>query len=689
MSPRSESTSTTLIQASGRNRCGCLVRSLGVLDYGMLSCWGHRLAHHLSHGGRLLTAGNGGSAAQAQHLTSELVGRFIADREPFSAIALHAETSALTAIANDFGYDQVFARQVRAHGRPGDVLLLFSSSGRSANLLAAGAAARAAGLTVWGMTGPTPNPLAGVSDEALVVACEEVGHVQETHLIAVHLLCEAIESALALVGREGPAADVAGEPSDDARDAGVDHGPDGRTGGPLVVVGDVLLDRDLTGVVERICPHAPVPVVDQVKSDAAPGGAGLAALLGRQDGRLVVLVTALSDDVHGAMLTRLLSESGIHVIDLGLAGPTPVKTRVCSHGRVLMMLSEAPARPAPVRRALTGQEADVVLGASAVLVSDYGGRLLHEASVRAVLERATTAIPVVWDVHPAGADPVESVRLVTPNVREAEALADPVPGTSLAADVGRAENLLSKWAAASVAVTRGEAGAVLVRGVDALPLVVPSPAVSDGDSCGAGDRFAVTAAALLADGRLVSEAVVGAVEASARYVASRGSSATLSATAPAAPLAGGDDVLRLVEDVRASGGAVVATAGCFDILHAGHVAMLQGARRLGDCLVVCLNDDDSIRRLKGDDRPIVPAPERASLLMALEAVSGVAVFSENRPDRVLREIRPDIYVKGGDYRIEQLAEAELVASWGGRTFLMPYVPRWSTSGIIDTIVQRG
>jgi len=658
------------------------VRSIGDLDNGVLSRWGHRLAHRLSGGGRLLAAGNGGSAAQAQHLTSELVGRFVADREPFSAIALHAETSALTAIGNDYGYGQVFARQVRAHGRPGDVLLLLSSSGRSENVLAAAAAARTAGLAVWAMTGPAPNPLASACDEALAVACHDVGHVQEMHLIAVHLLCEALESALASTRREGSAVQTDGDPT-------MNPGPDGWSSGPLVVVGDVLLDRDLTGVVERISPHAPVPVVDRVESEAGPGGAGLAALLGRQDGRPVVLVTALSDDVHGTALARLLADSGIHVVDLGLAGPTPVKTRVRSQGRVLLMLSEAPARPAAIRRPLTGQEADVVLGASAILVSDYGGRLLHEASVRAVVEKATTRMPVVWDVHPAGAEPVGSVRLVTPNVREAEALADPIPGSSLSADVGRAENLLRKWTAASVVVTRGEAGAVLVDGVDALPLVVPAPTVSDRDSCGAGDRFAITAAALLADGRLVSEAVVGAVEASSRYVASEGSSAALSASSEAVPLTGRDGARRLVADVRSRGGTVVVTAGCFDILHAGHVAMLQGARRLGDCLVVCLNDDDSVRGLKGDDRPIVPAQERAALLMALEAVSSVVVFAEDRPDSVLREIRPEIYVKGGDYRIEQVREAELVAGWGGRTVLMPYVQRWSTSGIIAKIVQCG
>ncbi|MCT7357357.1 SIS domain-containing protein [Streptomyces sp. 15-116A] len=158
--------------------------------------WGEALAPTLTHGGRLLAAGNGGSAAQAQHLTAELVGRYRDDRPAFSAIALHADTSSTTAIANDYGVDAVFARQVRAHGRPGDVLMLLSTSGASANLLSAADAARAAGLRVWAMTGPAPNPLMLGSDESLCVEAPSSATVQELHLVAVHMLCAAFDAAL-------------------------------------------------------------------------------------------------------------------------------------------------------------------------------------------------------------------------------------------------------------------------------------------------------------------------------------------------------------------------------------------------------------------------------------------------------------------------------------------------------------
>ena len=162
----------------------------------VLRTWGERLATTLVGGGRLLAAGNGGSAAEAQHLTAELVGRWCTDRRPLSAIALCAETSSLTAILNDYGPDEVFARQVEAHGRPGDVLVLLSTSGTSSNVLHAAKRGLDVGLQVWAMTGPGPNPLAGLADEALVVDAPSTAAVQEVQLVAIHALCAALDGAL-------------------------------------------------------------------------------------------------------------------------------------------------------------------------------------------------------------------------------------------------------------------------------------------------------------------------------------------------------------------------------------------------------------------------------------------------------------------------------------------------------------
>lgn len=185
---------------AGRRHLAELAGPLGDLqdEAPRLEAWGEHLAEVLLGGGRLLTAGNGGSAAQAAHLTSELVGRYRDDRQPFSAIALCSESSAVTAIGNDYGIDEVFARQVRGHGRPGDVLIALSTSGRSGNVLAAVEAARAAGMTTWALSGRPRNPLATACDDALCVDSPHTATVQEIHLIAVHLLCAAVDQAVQL-----------------------------------------------------------------------------------------------------------------------------------------------------------------------------------------------------------------------------------------------------------------------------------------------------------------------------------------------------------------------------------------------------------------------------------------------------------------------------------------------------------
>ena len=181
---------------SGRRHLEALAKPLADLEgeVDRIESWGRWLAKVLLGGGRLLAVGNGGSAAQAQHLTSELVGRYqLTDRPALSALALHAETSSLTSIANDYGADMAFARQVRAHGRPGDLLVALSTSGRSPNLLKAVESAREGGLVTWGFTGMGPNPLTGLCDESLCVDARATATVQEVHQVVIHLLCAAVE----------------------------------------------------------------------------------------------------------------------------------------------------------------------------------------------------------------------------------------------------------------------------------------------------------------------------------------------------------------------------------------------------------------------------------------------------------------------------------------------------------------
>jgi D-beta-D-heptose 7-phosphate kinase/D-beta-D-heptose 1-phosphate adenosyltransferase len=280
---------------------------------------------------------------------------------------------------------------------------------------------------------------------------------------------------------------------------------------------------------------------------------------------------------------------------------------------------------------------------------------------------------------------VPSARLVTPNgaeaARVAAAVGVPADGDSLAAVGARAEALIRQWGVGAVAVTLGARGALLSYG-EGAPMVVPAVAVTGGDPCGAGDSFAAAVTVALAGGAVTGEAVTAAVAAAGAFVARGGATAwdAPPATAPAAPDA---DVPALLARVRAAGGTVVATGGCFDLLHAGHVATLRAARGLGDCLVVCINSDDSVRRLKGPSRPLVTAADRARVLEALEFVDAVVVFEEDTPSAVLAQLRPDVWAKGGDYAGADLPEAAVLQSWGGQAVVLPYLDGHSTSALVE------
>jgi rfaE bifunctional protein nucleotidyltransferase chain/domain/rfaE bifunctional protein kinase chain/domain len=441
----------------------------------------------------------------------------------------------------------------------------------------------------------------------------------------------------------------------------------------LIVVGDALLDRDLDGRAERLAPDAPVPVVDAIDEHPRPGGAGLAAMLAAAGGDEVTLVCALGDDDAGRRLRGLLERAHVQVCDLRLRGVTPEKVRVRAAGRVIVRLDAGGGEGCGP---LTVAAERALAEAGAVLVSDYGRGVAAESSVRAALTALDA--PVVWDPHPRGPDPIAGVTLATPNAAEAAARADGLAtGGSLAAHEAAARALRARWGAVNVCVTRGAKGALMVGG-DGPALAVPAPHVAVGDPCGAGDAFAAAAAARLAAGALPSEAVRAAVSAASDFVAAGGAAA---ATAPRAAHPAG--AAAVAEHVRALGGTVVATGGCFDLLHAGHVRMLEAARALGDCLVVCLNSDASVRHLKGPDRPLVGQDDRVAVLEALASVDAVAVFDEDDPSAILEALRPDVWVKGGDYAVADLPEADTLAQWGGRAVIVPYVAGRSTSRLIE------
>jgi D-beta-D-heptose 7-phosphate kinase/D-beta-D-heptose 1-phosphate adenosyltransferase len=436
----------------------------------------------------------------------------------------------------------------------------------------------------------------------------------------------------------------------------------------LTVVGDALLDRDLDGRAERLAPDAPVPVVDGMEPHDRAGGAGLAASLAAAAGHDVTLVCALGADAAGARVRELLAAAGVRTCDLGLRGATPEKVRVRAAGRALVRLDHG--GESRECGPLTGEARAAIAAADAVLVSDYGRGVAAEPGVRAAL----AGRPVVWDPHPKGPQPVPGCLLVTPNAAEAQQAA---PESDLATS---AHTLRERWRAVAVAVTLGERGALLC-GADGPPLAVPAPHVAAGDPCGAGDCFAATAAGRLAAGELPSAAVRAAVHAASAFVAAGGAAGWSAGERAEAPAP--EDARALAARVRGSGGTVVATGGCFDLLHAGHVRALQAARALGDCLIVCLNSDDSVRRLKGPERPLVGERDRAAVLEALACVDAVAVFHEDDPRAILRELRPHVWAKGGDYAVADLPEAATLAEWGGLAVVVPYVAGRSTTKLIE------
>lgn len=455
---------------------------------------------------------------------------------------------------------------------------------------------------------------------------------------------------------------------------------------PLVVVGDTLLDVDIDGNAGRLCPEAPVPVVDIGREWLRPGGAGLAALLAARSASDVVLLSAFGADGAGRRLTELLGREA-DVVALPLDGTTVCKTRVRASGQSLLRLDSGDGRAA--HGELPPRVEQVLRDAGAVLVADYGRGMADHPGLRTILAEIAPRVPVVWDPHPRGSAPVPGARLITPNESEAVVFAPDRDDPEVLA-----RDLRQHWSAEGVAVTIGSRGAVLAdsAGTKTVPVSGTSRLVGHArpDTCGAGDRFATAAAAALLDGAELIDAVTEAVDAAARFVAAGGAAALSLADSPGSSSPGRPDgrtrgernAFEVATRVRRSGGRLVATGGCFDLLHPGHVTLLRQARALGDALVVCLNSDESVRALKGETRPIVSAPDRARLLTELESVDAVVVFDETSPAALLDRLRPDVWVKGGDYAGADLPEADVVHRHGGEVVLIPMVDGYSTSRLV-------
>jgi D-beta-D-heptose 7-phosphate kinase/D-beta-D-heptose 1-phosphate adenosyltransferase len=445
----------------------------------------------------------------------------------------------------------------------------------------------------------------------------------------------------------------------------------------VVVVGDVILDRDVGGSVTRVCPDAPAPVLDVAGTDERPGGAGLAALLLHRSGARVTLASCFGADPAGERVRSLLA--GVSLVTLAGLPATRTVTRVRS-GLTTLVRLDTPAAPTPALDA--GGLAAALRSADAVLVADYGRGVVADPGVRAAVSAAAAAgVPVVWDPHPRGPEPVEGTTVATPNRSEVERVVGAGDG---ALDVA-AESLRDRWGLPALAATDGERG-VVVATAGGAPLFVPAPAAVPGDTCGAGDCFAGSVALSLAAGGSPATAVGTAVRDVAAWLTAGGVASVHElhdrrmSVDPVAP----HHLPERVDHANPSRrGTVVATGGCFDVLHAGHVASLEAARRLGDRLVVLLNSDASVRRLKGPGRPVNGVADRRRVLEGLSCVDEVVVFDEDDPRDALSRLRPDVWAKGGDYDLTRLPEAELLPAWGGRVVLLPHLPDRSTTRILD------
>jgi D-beta-D-heptose 7-phosphate kinase/D-beta-D-heptose 1-phosphate adenosyltransferase len=459
----------------------------------------------------------------------------------------------------------------------------------------------------------------------------------------------------------------------------------------VLVIGDVILDRYWHGYTSRISPEAPVPVVRINQCEERPGGAANVANNIRALGGRVTLLGVCGTDAEGQRLQSLLSGSGIsHRLDLAATARTITKLRVVSQHQQLIRLDFEEDAGYPASDQLI-RTLEALLSESAVVVlSDYAKGTLREApAIIAAARRHHCAVVV----DPKGSDfsRYKGATLLTPNFKEFTAVVGECADHQQL--VQRAKQLCLELGLEALLVTRGEDGMTLVpQQLEAVHF--PAQAREVFDVTGAGDTVAGVLGLALAAGYELQPAAALANTAAGLTVAKLGA-ATISAAELEEALharrgnsfgvLAEQELLEAVAIARRRGETIVMTNGCFDMLHAGHVGYLQQARDLGDRLIVAVNDDDSVRRLKGRERPINPLAHRMTVLVALSCVDWVVPFSEDTPARLICALGPDVLTKGGDYRAEQVAGADCVSAAGGKVIILPYLEQCSTSRIIDSV----
>lgn len=466
----------------------------------------------------------------------------------------------------------------------------------------------------------------------------------------------------------------------------------------VLVVGEAMLDSYLVGTSTRICREAPAPIVDVSERVDACGGASNAAANARALGADVTFLTVFGDDDDGDRLLACLGRAGIraeHAIR-SRERATLTKQRLVAGPQLLARFDQGSTEvlPPSIEAEFIARLRHLYLRSDVVIVSDYGYGILTPGVVTALgdLQRSAPR-PLVVDSKDLPRYRHVGVTCAKPNFEEAARLlggSGRIEGDRAASIVRRANRLFERTGAQYVAVTLDAEGAVILDRAGEWYRTYAEPA-SNARAAGAGDTFVATMAMGLAAGAAVQSAAELAAAAS-QVVVGRDGTTTCSAQELEAAILGVDKVVAEPQQMRAlatayrqHGARIVFTNGCFDIVHRGHVTYLSQAKALGDVLVVGLNSDDSVRRLKGPQRPVNAFEDRAQVLAALSSVDHVVEFDGDTPEDLIRLIGPDVYAKGGDYSVETLPEAPLVQALGGEVRLLPYVEGTSTSGLIDQI----
>jgi len=462
----------------------------------------------------------------------------------------------------------------------------------------------------------------------------------------------------------------------------------------VLVIGDVMLDQYVWGEVERISPEAPVPVLRATLRDEKPGGAANVAMNLAGLGACVTLVGFGGGDRDQETLESLLADAGIEPLLTAVPNaPTTTKLRILSgHQQMMRLDSEtAPAFSEADYQKLLERAFAAMADASVVVLSDYAKGVLSESGCQTLIREAHQRnIPVLVDPKSQSCARYRGATAICPNLKELAA-ATGEPTANLDRLLSAGQTLLTSLEVEFIAVTLGEKGiAVLQRN---SRFHAPAVVRQVYDVSGAGDTVIALLALAMACGVAIETAVQLANVAAGVVVSKVGTvpiqrEELLGALSEEIPLQMDEKVLHLdrllarVTTWKFAGQRVVFTNGCFDILHIGHIRLLEAARRKGDRLIVGLNSDDSVRRLKGLLRPIVAESERAQVLAALSAVDAVVVFNEDTPLRLIEAIRPDVLVKGGDYTEDMVVGAREVRAWGGRVELIPLAGDISTTRLI-------